>query len=766
MSVVAQGETVYPDYHKEVTVVSAGTLGSLIPKEERSQITHLKVNGPINGDDYIILREMMGFDVNHYLTNGILLYLDLEDAHFRAGGSQYNIDYQYIKPTAEDDWCTTYLFENSYTADNLRLETVILPKTCKGIKNAAFCNILSLKHVVLGEDTETIEMYAFKGCTNLQTIDLKNVKDIKAHAFTAGSFSQYTSGSVENIVVPATCTHIGWDAFNWPTLKDVKIEGYLDEGAPEMTISPAALVGTGVEKLVLPDRVTSFDGGGELMADNKYLKELVLEANVCLGTKTIKPNPTCKVYVPSSLFSAYCDKWNNEILMGNLHKVTFFPNREYGVLECGNHLRFVDDNVNPYNDIYWTYAKQEEPLSFTYYLKDNLSDKGLPLRMVYNIDGSYYDDDSSWAFDVTPAEGQTKFSTCPVKMDMGISFTERNLTYYIMPEIEKEYGDEISEISYTKEIPAADYSETITVNPHDFPCDISCSDGLNWWSHAGEYDIFYSKDLESDERALKGSLTVTKAPLTVSTSDIETEFGTPIGPDGIWPEVTVTGHKNLVFPDGTTVEQLCQPNVTINLVRQEVGSYVIPMDVEFPNGEGLGAANFYIVENPGTYTVTPGNQTIEWNVESHSVKIGDQLELPVKTNCLITLDEMKPNIEYQSSDESVAPIENNLVKFIAPGEVTITASQSGNHNFYPAENVSHVFTVSNNSTGVDNVFTEADCLLEVANGILKILNAGQEIATIHSIDGRIMYSGFDREISLIPGIYIVTVGNTVKKIKI
>ncbi|MBO5864762.1 MAG: leucine-rich repeat protein, partial [Bacteroidaceae bacterium] len=112
----------------------------------------LKIAGPINGTDVGVIRFMGGRDVNNadVTLAGNLCYLDLYDAHIKAGGADYNQDGSNDRIT-EDDCIDTYMF---WELD--ALETLILPKSVTKIKNHAFNNCDKLNRVVIGDGTKSI----------------------------------------------------------------------------------------------------------------------------------------------------------------------------------------------------------------------------------------------------------------------------------------------------------------------------------------------------------------------------------------------------------------------------------------------------------------------------------------------------------------------------------------------------------------------------------------------------------------------------------
>ena len=147
----------------EVTLTEPGTLAEklgltitgtdpLTISGNYGKYDSLKVVGPINGTDMGVIRIMCGRDVdnceNIYPRN--LKYLDLYDAHIRAGGEDYNQDGSNDRIT-EDDCIDTYMF---WELDVL--ETLILPKSVTKIKDYAFNNCDRLSRLVIGDNTKSI----------------------------------------------------------------------------------------------------------------------------------------------------------------------------------------------------------------------------------------------------------------------------------------------------------------------------------------------------------------------------------------------------------------------------------------------------------------------------------------------------------------------------------------------------------------------------------------------------------------------------------
>ena len=163
----------------EVTLTEAGTLAHqlgleivgtnpLVIEGNYSKYDSLKISGPINGTDIGVIRFLGGRDVNNCkkLVGGNLKYLDLYDAHIKAGGEEYNQDGSNDLIT-EDNSVDTYMF---WELD--KLETLILPKSATTIMESAFENCDNLQRLVVGDNTNSISEDVTKECAKLKEVIL------------------------------------------------------------------------------------------------------------------------------------------------------------------------------------------------------------------------------------------------------------------------------------------------------------------------------------------------------------------------------------------------------------------------------------------------------------------------------------------------------------------------------------------------------------------------------------------------------------------
>ena len=98
-------------------------------------------------------------------------------------------------------------------------------------------------------------------------------------------------------------------------------------------------------------------------------------------------------------------------------------------------------------------------------------------------------------------------------------------------------------------------------------------------------------------------------------------------------------------------------------------------------------------------------------------------------------------ITYTSSNESVAVIDGNELKFITAGEVTVTANQVGNSSYDPAEPVSRTFTIE--IVANDSVFDDY-IVISQGNGGLSNLGDDSIVASGNALSpsGKLFYDSF------------------------
>ncbi len=155
----------------EITVFQPGTLAeqllSIFPNA-RNEVVKLKVNGNIDGNDMMFIRELCGVKDISTPTEGKLTRLDLNDSYIVATDKPYisidGVDYT----THDDAFGCCFLYNCS------QLESLELPHTILAVDSFALANCSSLKTVDLPVNVTSIGYGAFVGCSSIEGLTLPN----------------------------------------------------------------------------------------------------------------------------------------------------------------------------------------------------------------------------------------------------------------------------------------------------------------------------------------------------------------------------------------------------------------------------------------------------------------------------------------------------------------------------------------------------------------------------------------------------------------
>ena len=127
------------------------------------------------------------------------------------------------------------------------------------------------------------------------------------------------------------------------------------------------------------------------------------------------------------------------------------------------------------------------------------------------------------------------------------------------------------------------------------------------------------------------------------------------------------------------------------LVLTGVGQAIITAS-QAGNDNYLPAQNVMKVLNVTENTPIMQEQSISWNQELNVILSDAYLVLTATATSGLP-------VSYTCSDENVATVNGSVLLLMNAGQAIITASQSGNDNYYPAQNVMKILNVSQNSIG-------------------------------------------------------------------
>lgn len=211
-------------------VVELEEPGTLLQKlgDQINSCNSLKVIGPVNGDDFAVIRAMLRIGDGHIYEPQ---HLDMEDAQIVDGGYNYNIVtkadclpdevfqlafnlYTFIAPKTLCE-IGGYAFSNCQTLDNLKL-----PETLKRIGALAFLANYELKEIILPDSVEFIDQQTFYYCTSLKKLHLsKNLKSVSYALFNG-------TPALEEVELPAVVP----PTYQWSSQSTLK------DGAGDFTI--------------------------------------------------------------------------------------------------------------------------------------------------------------------------------------------------------------------------------------------------------------------------------------------------------------------------------------------------------------------------------------------------------------------------------------------------------------------------------------------------------------------------------------------------
>lgn len=219
---------------KTFNVAVPGTLSQIIPDNEKSTITDVKITGKINGSDIVVIRNMAGRDKKGNPTDGILTRLDLSDANIVSGGGAY-FDGMDGELFSEDNTIGSNMFD---LCD--KLTYINTPKSVLKIDAAAFSSCSAIEELVLHEGLQEMGEAAFVGCGFSEITIPEGVTALPNLLF-------YFCGNLTTVNLPKSLSEIGSEIFaECPMVKNINIA----EGNTSFKIIDGVLYNANLDKLL------------------------------------------------------------------------------------------------------------------------------------------------------------------------------------------------------------------------------------------------------------------------------------------------------------------------------------------------------------------------------------------------------------------------------------------------------------------------------------------------------------------------------------
>ena len=275
-----------PKEELSINLTQAGTLANFINDNDKHTLRKLTVTGELNGTDFLLIREMAGYNNN----DGQLSALDLSGAKIVKGGKPYNDDGY----TTKNNVVGSALFSQC-----TKLQEIILPQTTYTIADFAFNNS-GLRAIFIPKGVANIYGAAFNGAQYLMSMDVEEGNSKYYSIKNSNAIFERSSGKLVNgcpgTVIPEGVTTIGNSAFaNFRSITSVKLPESLT------TIESNAFNGTFLVSVHIPKNVTS-------IGTNAFMKMNITSITVDSGNTVYdsRNNSNCLIETATNTVIVGC----------------------------------------------------------------------------------------------------------------------------------------------------------------------------------------------------------------------------------------------------------------------------------------------------------------------------------------------------------------------------------------------------------------------------------------------------------------------------
>ncbi len=242
-------------------------------------------------------------------------------------------------------------------------------------------------------------------------------------------------------------------------------------------------------------------------------------------------------------------------------------------------------------------------------------------------------------------------------------------------------------------------------------------------SDIGIYDITITggNDNNYDLNLVNGSLDIDKAPLVIMAEDKAKIYLEPN------PELTFTW-SGFVLDQNQDIIDVVPALGTIANENSDAGTYDI-------TASGGVDGNYSFTYEKGTLTVDKADQVITFEEIPAGLRMTQELQLNAEATSSLL-------ISFESSDLIIGSIDGDLLTVNKEGNLTITASQTGNHNWNPAPDVSREIVTLPTFDNINSLFTPNNDGMNDFWYIPDIEKYGQLQVTVYNRFGQKVYASY------------------------
>lgn len=204
---------------------------------------------------------------------------------------------------------------------------VILPKTCRKIKDGAF-DSSTLESIKFPDSLISLGNSVFSRCQNLRTVEFNpNFRDMGEDCF-------YSSG-IQNLALPSKVKLVPKDCFRWClSLKEVRLNENLER------IDSGAFYNTKISRMALPETVRLIEKSALDFEENQKSKIAVFG----LDTKFEELPSNAEIYcLPESVASHQVEEEGMPVKILNEYVANIFEENDIRLLPLGKAIKALND---------------------------------------------------------------------------------------------------------------------------------------------------------------------------------------------------------------------------------------------------------------------------------------------------------------------------------------------------------------------------------------------------------------------------------------